>query len=165
MQKKNNDDEDEPFEKPSRLPEETITGGHEEHEELAGAQRHVPEDMACNLRQEAAEPVRSPAADPVFRKTELRDKPPWIQSKEPPIRQMELLELWSPGTEIPYQEFENALRQLTLAIAKRQQALGKSIDRQADDIHDRLDLLEEKIELALDRLDRRIMHLEKERDT
>jgi hypothetical protein len=69
-----------------------------------------------------------------------------------------------PCPEILLGDLQTPLREPAISIAKCQEAFGKSIDRQADDLNDRLDLPEERIGLAPDRSDSRILRLERVHD-
>ena len=101
----------------------------------------------------------------MFRKTELRDRPPLFRSEEPVLRQNTLLNLQGPDAEVPYGPFEEALRNLTSAIVRLQETIAQRLAGQVDELHDRLDALEDRIELPIDRIDCRISRLEEESES
>jgi hypothetical protein len=156
---------DEPPAKKSDKPEKSIRNACEENEELQGARGHVSQDPAHQPESRPASANTEPAAQAVFRKTELRDRPPLFRSEEPVLRQNTLLNLQGPDAEVPYGPFEDALRNLTSVIVRRQEAIAQRLAGQADELHDRLDAPEDRLELTIDRIDRRISRLEEERES
>jgi hypothetical protein len=138
----------------------------EENEELQQADRHVLADPAQLPESRPAvansEPATEPAARAAFRKTELWHRPPLFRSGESVPRQRNLQ---GPYAEVPYEPFENALRNLTAAIVRRQETIAQRLAGEVDELHDRLDALEYRIELTIDRIDHRIGSLEEERES
>jgi hypothetical protein len=156
----------EPPETNLKEPDKTMPCEQRENDELRRAHRPVPEDVA-----EKTEPPPSggpgsgmpsqPEVQTVFRKTELYDRPPLFRSEVPRQRQNPLPDL-GPDAEVPYGLFETALRDLVWSMIRRQETIGQGLGKEAGHLHNRPGILEDRIGLTIDRLDRRICSLEEE---
>jgi hypothetical protein len=123
-----------------------------------------PQNPALRPDSRQAGAALEPGAGDTFRKTELWDRPPIFRSEEPVQRQKILAALLGPDNEVPYTPYEDALRNLTAAIIRRQETILRQVARQLDELHDRLDILEEKFEDAFAHLEHRVAKLERERE-
>ncbi|MGB9176730.1 MAG: hypothetical protein WCB46_08350 [Methanoregula sp.] len=154
-------------EKNPKEPDKTMPYGQKENEELRRARRHGAEGVAEQTepppsgRPESAMPSQ-PEIPAVFRKTELYDRPLLFRSEEPQLKQNPMPDP-GPDAEVPYGLFEVSLRDLVRSMIRRQETMGQGLAKEAGHLHDRLDILEDHIELTIDRMDRRICSLEEER--
>ncbi|MGB7787743.1 hypothetical protein [Methanoregula sp.] len=117
----------------------------QENEELEWACRHVKD-----------EPAPEPANE-VFRKTELHTTPPDTGSDELKklMRQM-MQRLKSPDPEILYLQYENSYRDFICSVLARQYREEKQQREQVAALWEQIDLLDERLERSIDRLERLI---------
>jgi hypothetical protein len=150
----------------------------EENAELAWARRNVPEDPADPpagpatygkgvpaANAPAPVPGAAPAAAPVFRKTEFWDRAPVIPTEKPVVRRTATADHDDLDLEIPYKPLTTALRNMTEAIARRQERIGVHLAGQVNALNDRIDALEDRIEVAIYGIECRVRTLEKERES
>lgn len=113
----NSGEADEPPEESPRNEGSVKKSEHEENEELEWARRHVPKDRS--------------GPRPVFRKTELHDKPPESRS----------------------------YRAVKAPAPGRRDQIVKELAGQIAALNDRIDTVEDRIDRAIDRLDRLVLTL------
>jgi hypothetical protein len=163
------DDDSEEAKKPpgnnSGKQKNPVSDANAEKEELQRARRQVPKRAGQSREPRPGNANSGPAAPAMFRKTELWDKPPLFRSEEPMMRQKAMAAVLGPDTDIPYVPFEDSLRNLIGQVVRRQETIARRLAGQVDDLHDRIDALEDTIELMIARFDRRISSLEKERES
>jgi hypothetical protein len=150
-----------------------------ENEELEWARKHVPGGRikqpgpagttTKHPEKTAAGPAVRQATGPIagaaFRKTELRDRPPIFRPEEPAAREKTLLRVMGQDAAIPYTAYEDALRTMTATIVQRQEKIAGRLAGEIDKLHDRLDVLEDRFEMAIDHVCHRLSSLEKERES
>lgn len=121
----------------------------QENAELKWARRHVKDEPA-------PEPVVQPALG-VFRKTELHTTPPDTGSADLKklMRQM-MQRLKSRDPEILYLQYETAFRDFICSIMVRQYREEKQQREQVVALWEQIDLLDERLERSIDRLERLI---------
>jgi len=147
------------------------TGAGRENGELEWARRHVPDNghAAPGARQAgkgtgpdagtgtATEPVQG-----VFRKTELHDTPPdpgEIELKNLRSRMMQRLRCRDP--EILYLPFETAFRDFICSLLARQYREETGLRAQVAALWAETELLDDRLERSIDRLECRITTIEK----
>src|SRR5208337_2320554 len=117
----------------------------QQNEELEWACRHVKD-----------EPAPEPANE-VFRKTELHTTPPDTGSDELKklMRQM-MQRLKRPDPEILYLQYENSYRDFICSVLARQYREEKQQREQVAALWEQIDLIDERLERNIDRLERLI---------
>jgi hypothetical protein len=119
----------------------------------AGQQNEEPE-WAC--RQVKDGPAPEPANE-VFRKTELHTTPPDTGSDElKKLMRLMMQRLKRPDPEILYLQYETSYRDFICSLLARQYREEKEQREQIAAIWEQLDLLDERLERSIDRLERLI---------
>jgi hypothetical protein len=181
---KTDDVSEEAEEPPGKTPGEPEKSGNDacgENEELEWSRRHQPKRRTKQpetrpaiadakspeklATKSAAQPAAGPRAAAAFRKTELRNKPPIFRPEEPGVREKTLTRVMGQDAAIPYTMYEDVLRTMTATIVQRQEKIAGRLAGEIDKLHDRLDVLEDRFEMAIDHVRHRLSNLEKERES
>jgi hypothetical protein len=147
-----------------------VSDANAEKEELQWVRRHAARGPAQCRESRPADTnaktaARPAAAEAMFRKTELRNKPSIFRPEEPVVREKTLVRVMGQDAAIPYTMYEDALRTLTASFVQRQETIAGQLAAEIDELHDRIDILEDRIEMAIDHVSHRLSRLEKERES
>lgn len=125
----------------------------DDYAELIWARRHVKDDPVPDPE---TGPVNQPALE-VFRKTELHTTPPDTGSDDlKTLMSLMMRRLMSPDPEILYLQYENSYRDFICSLMARQYREEKEQREQVAALWEHIELLDERLERSIDRLERLI---------